>query len=192
VASINGNLTGSAPFGIVVRKIGEESGNRCTANCNSFPLEFTADPGTHEYYFIVTDALGCVTDSRNIVGGVSNVNCDVVQPEFTYIYNPPVCISGNYSTASVALNNITNAVRYKVWYSEDFTGCETSTGFLNSSSAVINLITPNTPSTTKPFWIRVYKDATCNVYKVISGVMQTSGPCTPQCTMSFTLTNPIC
>lgn len=81
MAEITGTINGgTAPYSIVVRKVGEVSGNRCTGSCNNFPITFTHDDGTHEYYFIVTDSSGevCTVDSRVITGGIGALNCDPV------------------------------------------------------------------------------------------------------------------
>lgn len=193
MAKINANIVGAAPFAIVVRKIGEITGNRCIGSCNTFPVDFNADSGNNEYYFIVTASDGCITDSRNIPGGISNVNCDVVLPEFTNEFVQSVCLNGEFTAARLILSNITNGTRYKLWYSNsDFPDCQTSTGIITGSGLSINLDTPQTQNTTRAFTIRVYKDSTCDNYKTFSGNIVTPASCAPQCNMSFTLTNPRC
>lgn len=164
------------PYSVVVRKIGETSGNRCTGACNNFPITFTHDSGSNSYYFIVTDANGCVIDSRNQSGGVSNINCDVLQPNFTAVVQQPTCtVLDEYVSAVLHLTDITNAHSYKICYNTttmDCASCTTRDGTIPGSNIDITLITPDHPATTT-FTIRVYKDATCVSYKDFFGSFTT-------------------
>lgn len=168
MAELNGTITGNSPFSFVVRKVGETTGNRCTGACNSFPIEFTHDSGNHQYYFIVTDADGCVVDSRNIPNGTGVVNCDVVQPDFDYEFTQPVCLEGDvYQAGVIHLTNITNATRYKICYNTttmDCGDCTVSTGTISGSSINITVDTPTVP-TSRGVFLRVYNGADCLAYR---------------------------
>lgn len=156
------------PYSVVVRKLGETTGNRCTSGCNSFPITFTHDSGDNSYYFIITDSNNCVIDSRVESGGISNINCDVTQPSFDAELVQPVCIGGlDYSDAILQLTNIVDGHSYKICYNSltmDCATCTTRDGLISGDSIDITLDTPTTP-TSRGVLIRVYKDATCASYK---------------------------
>lgn len=190
MAQLNGTIGGTytPPLSFVVRKTTENTGNRCTANCTSLPLTFTADPGNNDYYFIATDSTvpPCVVDSRNIEGGISNVNCDVTQPSFDAVLDQPTCKEdGTYNPAVLHLTNIVGATRYKICYNTvtmDCAPCTDSDGTISGSSLDITLTTPSIP-TNSGVLIRLYADSTCTVYKEWFGTITTpscSGTGTPE------------
>lgn len=170
MAKITGTINGGTPpYSIVVRKVGETTGNRCTSGCNGFPLTFTEDEGNNSYYFRITDSSEepCVLDSREIGGGMSNVNCTVVQPSYNTQIIPPTCINGVRSNAVLRLTNILNGTRYKVCYntvSMNCASCSESDGFITGSSLDIILEDPET-SGNQGVLLRVYKDEFCTNYK---------------------------
>lgn len=178
MAEIQANISGGTPpYSIVVRKIGESTGNRCTGGCNSFPVSFNEDNGNNEYYFIATDSSSpvCIVDSRVINGGVSNVNCDVVQPSFDALLIQPTCSVSGYNNGVLQLTNIVGATRYKICYntvSMSCAACTASDGVISGSSLNINLTTPNFPTNTGVL-IRLYADSTCDSYKEWFGTMVT-------------------
>lgn len=169
---------GTPPYSFVVRKEGESSGNRCSSNCNSLPLDFTHDAGNNKYYFIMSDSSNppCVLDSREITGGFTNLNCDVIQPTFNATLIQPMCnISGGYTQGRIELTGITNGARYKICYNTTTFNCADCTatdGTITSDTKTILLDTPTTP-TSKGVLLRVYKDSTCDSYKEFFGTMVT-------------------
>lgn len=190
MAQLNGTIGGTytPPLSFVVRKTTENTGNRCTANCTSLPLTFTADAGNNDYYFIATDSTvpPCVVDSRNIEGGVSNVNCGVAQPSFDAVLDQPTCKEdGTYNPAVLHLTNIVGATRYKICYNTvtmDCAPCTDSDGTISGSSLDITLTTPSIP-TSSGVLIRLYADSTCTVYKEWFGTIVTpscAGTGTPE------------
>ena len=175
MGKIEANISGGiSPYNIVVRKSGEITGNRCIGACNSFPVDFTEDSGAGNYYFIVTDANGCVTDSRNTSGGVGSINCDVTAPDFQYETTPIVCVGENRQPGNVRIYNITNATRYRVCYASSVficTSCETSTGVVTPGQDVNVIIPLSTPGVNSDYSIRFYNGNGCEVYKDINGSM---------------------
>lgn len=171
MAEINATISGGTPpYSIVVRKIGETTGNRCTSGCNSFPVTFTEDTGNHQYYFIVTDSGTpvCTIDSRGINGGIGSVDCTVTTPNFNAALVQPTCLpNGQYTTPSINLTSITDASRYKICYNTvtmDCAACTESDGVISGTSMSIPLTINNIPGNTGVL-LRVYKDATCIGYK---------------------------
>lgn len=166
-ATISG---GTAPYSIVVRKLGETTGNRCTGDCDSFPVEFTEDTGNHQYYFIVTDSGTpvCTVDSRGLNGGIGSVDCTVTTPNFNAVLVQPTCLpNGQYTVPSINLTSIVNATRYKVCYNTvtmDCAACTVSDGTITGTSMSIPLTINNVPGNTGVL-LRVYKDNTCVGYK---------------------------
>ena len=166
---------GTPPISIVVRKVGETSGNRCIGSCNSFPVEFTEDEGNNSYYFIATDSEGCIVDSRNIVGGVGNINCAETQPSFNAVIVQPVCEDEGYTQAILQLTDIVDGARYKICYNSlifDCASCTDTDGVISGSSINIPLSTPVVP-TSRSVLIRVYKDSTCDSFKEWFGTIIT-------------------
>lgn len=171
MAIIDATITGGTPpYSIVVRKIGETTGNRCTADCDEFPLEFTEDSGNHQYYFIATDSSdpACIIDSRSINGGIGSVDCTVTTPNFNAVLVQPICLpNGEYTVPSINLSSITNASRYKICYNTvtmNCAACTVSDGTISGSSMSIPLTIDNIPGNVGVL-LRVYKDATCIGYK---------------------------
>lgn len=167
---------GTPPYSIVVRKLGETTGNRCSVDCNEFPLEFSEDTGNHQYYFIVTDSSDpvCTIDSRSLNGGIGSVDCTVLTPDFSAVLVQPTCLpNGQYTVPSINLTGITNATRYKICYNTvtmDCAACTASDGTISGSSMSIPLVINNVPGNTGVL-LRVYKDNTCVGYKEFFGTI---------------------
>lgn len=177
MGNILGDIVGGTPpYSIVVRKVGETTGNRCMGSCNSLPVEFSTDNGDNSYYFTIVDSANCTLDSRVIGGGVSNVNCDVVQPTYDAIIIQPICNEDQtYTNGILRLTNITNGARYKICYNTtefNCAACTASDGSISGGNIDITLTTPNTPTTTGVL-IRVYEDSSCISYKDYYDVMIT-------------------
>lgn len=167
---INATINGAAlPYSVVVRMVGETTGNRCTASCNNFPVTFDHDAGDNSYYFIVTDADGCVSDSRTVSGGISNINCDIVQPSFNAELIQPLCNpDGSFVPAVLKLTNITDGARYKICYNTvemNCAPCTDSDGSITGSSIDISIPIATGSMGNRGMLIRVYKDNTCESYK---------------------------
>lgn len=179
MGQITANISGAAlPYSVVVRKLGETTGNRCTSGCNSFPIDFTHDSGNNNYYFIVTDANDCVIDSRDENGGISNINCDVTQPSFDAEIIQPICDGTDYEPAILRLTNIVDAASYKICYNTltmDCAACTVRDGSISTTSLDIVLDTP-TIATSRGVLFRAYTDATCDAYKEYFGTIVT-----PEC-----------
>ncbi len=189
MGELNGTIVGGTPpYAFVVRKIGETTGNRCVSGCNTLPLDFTSDVGNNSYYFLLNDSStpSCVIDSREIDGGVSNLDCGVTQPEFDAVLIQPTCGVGGYDPAVLQLTNITDGARYKICYNTttmDCAVCTASDGVIGGSSLNITLDTPTIPGS-RGVLLRVYKDATCSPYKEFFGTIVTP-VCTGQETPDF-------
>lgn len=195
---INATVNGAAlPISIVVRMVGETTGNRCTSGCNDFPVTFTHDTGDNSYYFIVTDANGCVTDSRTVSGGISNINCDVTQPEFDAEFIMPTCNpDGSLNDAIIRLTNVSNSARYKICYNTttmNCAACTVSDGTITGSSIDIPSPVATGSSGNRAILLRVYKDSTCDSYKEWFHVF-TVPTCTatPPPTLASAIVQPVC
>jgi hypothetical protein len=178
------------PYIISVKKVGDNNERYISYIGTTLNFVASTEDATVDYVVSVTDNSGCI----DTVGFSLNCSTELPDPSFTPQLTQPICNEdGTYQPATITLNDIQNATRYKVCYntlSFDCGDCLVSDGLIVSTSQTIVLNTPTVP-TSRFFILRVYNGDSCVFYTEVTGTIITES-CVPECDLNLAFGQPTC